>query len=181
MTKKPLKSGLINVEEDTVQEPEPKKKPSNRKTITLQKEEFDLWKKMKGIYSWTSLLRVVRTKADQLDRLLSQQIIIGTSHQLPQIPQRGQGILPTRKNTHNMNSNHIAVGQKRPEYHAEYKKLVEKDELNNFLKPMSEEELAQTQKSEDELEKSMIKSAKIAIMRFKRDVVEIEQLNPPPL
>ena len=161
---KPLKGGLINVE--AVKKVK-QKKETNRKTITIQKEEFDIWEQMKGIHSWTSLLRIIREKAEQLDQLLSQQIVIGATNSFP--VQRN-GILPIRQNR---SIPSVLPMPTRPKYHEEYKKLVEEDKLKNLLKPMSEEELDKIQKSDEELEEKMIHSAEIAIERYRK-------LNPPP-
>jgi len=168
-----LKGGLINVEQNKQEEPpEEEKKTSTRKTITIQKAEFELWEEIKGIHSWTSLLCIVREKAEQLDLLLSKQIVIGATPIYSGVPQRQSGILPTRNNTHSTNS---IVVQKRPEYYKEYTKLLENGKFSGFLKPMTEGELDNLQMSEEDLEGAMIKSAEIAIARFKK-----ENLSPPP-
>lgn len=166
-----LKDGLmIPVKEIEVKTISLSIKPKiKRKTITIQESEYDEWTPIKGEYSWTTLLKTVREGYQFFKQVMGNLTvkvesgaynseIVGRSTKRSMSSSRVQNLKP--------NSPKALVL-------AEIKKASEGDMTieefrESLLKPLTEKELLNIQKSDAELEKAQNKD------------IRLGDLKPPP-
>lgn len=147
-------------------EPLPEKKKVRsvikRKTITIYESEYDEWEKIKEEHSWTSILKTVREGYQffkQVMANLTVKVESSTGIINRSIPSREP--LPSSHRTQ-------IVDPKSPKglVLAEIKKATEgkmtvEEFRKSLLKPLTENELSNIQKSKEELEKAQKKEIRL--------------------
>lgn len=162
-----LKGGLmVPVKEEVEVKPIPLniKTKIKRKTITIQESEYNEWVKIKGEYSWTTLLKTVRE-----GHLFFKQVMGNLTVKIESGVYNREIVGSGNERSV---SSHITQPRSKNKVIEELKRLSEGDMTieefrESLLKPLTEKELLDIQKSDAELEKAQNKD------------IQLEDLKPP--
>lgn len=166
-----LKGGLmVPVEEEAKLTPKIIRSTIDRKTITIHETEYKEWLKMKEEHNWTTLLKTVREGYQFFKKVMENLTVKVTSGYSP-TERVGRHLerIPSSVNIPKIDPN-----SPKAQVLAEIKKATEgkmsvEEFRKSLLKPLTEEELGNIQKSEEELDKAQKKNKEL----------RLEDLTPP--
>jgi hypothetical protein len=151
----------------------PIKSKTERRTITIQKSEYDEWLKLKEEHTWTTLLKTVREGYLFFKKVMANLTVKvqGGVYQ-PESVGRPLKRIPSSNSVQKLDpKSPKALVLKEIKEASEGKMSIEEFQ-KSLLKPLTEEELLSMQKSEEELDEAQKKA------REKKET-RLEDLNPP--
>ena len=157
-----LKGGLMVPVEEVVKTTLNIKPKIDRKTITIHKTEYDEWLKIKEEYNWTTLLKTVREGYQFFKKVMANLTVKVESGSYPLYStERVRGSLeriPSSDRVPKTNPNSPKAQLLKEIKKAMTGEMTVKEFQESLLKPLTEEELENIQKSEAELQEAWEKS-----------------------